>query len=374
MRRMLLLILLISTNVGYAASAPSSLDAKIAALRDMPPSKSLTLVLGSTPEEVATSNRRALLSNVDVYTLGVRSYFLNADETRASVRVSGKGPGESRWLEVDFNDYGQMEKLAANLKGRFNVICFDLHVLKFFKNWENLRFLKELLQDDGVLYVPDPSGSQQPIPVTAAEMESNFTSAGFKFRMIQDDAVKIPLIKDIFQRYFATPAPIQVLVAVKRDELFPNFIRQKGEAYPESEIIAPPYTELSAPKVVVVKGEGHSSYQSVLSVFPVRTCESALGERPVKKRYFVTIKPDSCMSKEHPLRMYILDGIFYGRDDIINKILAAESTFLEEGFDRRTHITNIDLNLSNEIRVGVKNTKGTPWGGAAEGSGSTASG
>lgn len=369
MFRMLLLALLMSANMGYAAAgaggSPDYAPMLVAVDKKIAVGNNLILILGSNPNEVTYDPHRPFLySDPMIYTLG--------NSPSASHEYDA-----SRHFNVDFNDEAQMRGLAETFKGRFKTIAFDLSVLKSFTQWTNLQYARELLRDDGAFYVPEPSHKNAIFPKAAMllakpeeegypgsvgfkkrlarskipfeakaleEVQKDFSSNEFTFKVVKENDLKDAQVKRIFAEFSARAmmaaergeAIIDVLVAVKSAALragivsFDAFIgnlvryaetpesaasvsRSGGAASAIETILTPPPYDVATARRIVEVPEQWSS--RVLKVGNVNTTPE-LGSYPQKGTYTI----QRVLGGE-----YTLDGIFYGREDFLNKIVATES-------------------------------------------------
>ena len=364
MFRILLLGLLIGANWGYAATAAGGGSHAYASMlaavdRQIGDGHDLILILGSNPDEVTGDrNRPFLYSDPLIYTLGNRP------------STSGEYDA-TRHFNVDFNDEAHMRSLAETFKGKFKTIAFDLSVLKFFRTWTNLQYARELLRDDGAFYVPQPSHKNAVFPQTAmlpaepgeeggprsegfkkrlarskipfeakalGEVKGDFASNQFTCKVVKENDLKNEQVKKIFARSAGREIMavergeviIDVLVAVKSaalnagtvsfsafignlaryDEMPESAAAGSGGAASAADPFTPPYEEVTARRIVVVPNrEG-----GVVKVLEVNTTPG----KGYKEQRSYKIQRVSGGA-------YTLEGSFYGREDLLNKIVAAES-------------------------------------------------
>lgn len=130
------------------AKAPSpSLQSAIDVARSTVPP--LWLVLGSSPGEEAYGRTFYNMRNI---------FFLD--------KRPGSGPNQNRLFEVDFTRPDEMAPLCEQLPNKFQKMCFDYSVTKFFTPTYSiesqrdiyyvLKCLYEMLEENGVLYIADP--------------------------------------------------------------------------------------------------------------------------------------------------------------------------------------------------------------------------
>ena len=130
------------------AKAPSpSLQSAIDVAKSTAPP--LWLVLGSSPGEDADGRTFYDRPNI---------FFLD--------KSPGRGPNKNRLFEVDFTRPDEMAPLCEQLPNKFQKMCFDYSVTKFFTPTYSiesqrdiyyvLKCLYEMLEENGVLYIASP--------------------------------------------------------------------------------------------------------------------------------------------------------------------------------------------------------------------------
>ncbi len=133
----------------------------------------------------------------------------------------GGDPGTNRTFEVDMTNPEQMAILANQLPNRFQKICFDESVTKFFTPYSTIESQRDIfyvlksfytmLSDDGILFIAEPGSvrgglitliqtwNKKLIPDPYPHPGSIFTpfvqSAGFYTKNMIIDEIDDPLVK-----------------------------------------------------------------------------------------------------------------------------------------------------------------------------------
>jgi hypothetical protein len=164
----------------------------------------LWLVIGSHPGEAPRG--RTMYNNKQIF-------FLDKNY--------GTGPNANRSFEMDMTDPTEMGILARELPNRFQKICFDESVTKFFTPYSTIESQRDIyyvlksfytmLTEDGILFIAEPGSIRggiitlittwnqklkpDPYPHPGSIFTPFVESAGFHTKKMIIDEIDDPLVK-----------------------------------------------------------------------------------------------------------------------------------------------------------------------------------